>query len=279
MGLTAKQFAENLIRKWKGTLYIPTVEHQIYSTEETVIGSYMGKPLYRKVWELNLPRTDQTNIKILEGYFNDKKPIHIYGTIGGTDGKTLLPSNWINTTLSPAERFTILVYAGDVYLYANRLDSGNTIWSNQTITITAEYTKNADTTSSPKVPYEPLHEWSTEEKLVGYDEEGNAVYRQTVKTDVFSYTSNVVVQKTFPFAGKNVRSISGGFRTSPVGTSGHCFQTFIGSTGGNPSNNTVSEYYNCFVWANNLYFSYKRPDTSGGTAQGIAVIEYTKTTD
>ena len=48
MAMKAKQFAEEIIRRVRGS-YLPVTEYQVYSTDETVIGAYMGKPLYRKV--------------------------------------------------------------------------------------------------------------------------------------------------------------------------------------------------------------------------------------
>lgn len=172
MALTPKQFAESLIRKWKGTLYIPTVEHQIYSTEETVIGSYMGKPLYRKVVEVTVPAGANNNaVQVTIPLTGWDEVVKIGGVLKTDFGNYALPYTWVAGS------------AGGIDFWANKTTGiclYNSLTTGGTAEVYIEYTKISDTTSSPKVPYEPLHEWSTEEKLVGYWIDGSPVYEKTV---------------------------------------------------------------------------------------------------
>lgn len=50
-----------------------------YSTEETKIGTYLGKPLYRKVIETTAPSTVDTNANIYTFTENIENVVNIYG--------------------------------------------------------------------------------------------------------------------------------------------------------------------------------------------------------
>lgn len=190
-----KELISSMFSQMRTNFYLPVVDHQVYSEEETVIGVWTDKkPLYRMVWKINLPQTDQSSVKIISGYFSDKKPIHISATIGGTDGHTLLQTNYYKSYTAMVENLSVLVYAGDVFLSSTGLCSTNSVWSNQTIVVEAEYTKDADVTSTSKVPFEPLVEYSTDEKFIGYWISGKKLYKKTVvrtNADPFKVSDNI----------------------------------------------------------------------------------------
>lgn len=79
-----------------GSASAPSDAQNIYSTEETVIGTWLGKPLYRKVYELTTPKTASAqdtvgsidadmNVVGISGYMLTSEGVHhainsTYGT-------------------------------------------------------------------------------------------------------------------------------------------------------------------------------------------------------
>ena len=65
---------------------------ETYSNSETVIGTFLGKPLYRKVIDLgNLPNNTTKNI--LHNISNLDVLVNCYGTAKRTDGNILILPN------------------------------------------------------------------------------------------------------------------------------------------------------------------------------------------
>ncbi|MBQ6734837.1 MAG: hypothetical protein IJR00_08010 [Lachnospiraceae bacterium] len=175
--MKVKQFVKEIFRQVKRDWYMPVTEHQIYDTTERVIGTYMGKPLYRKVFEDVAPNTvlvtgvenfvrfdgiNQNNVDVVD--------------IGGNLGVSAACFTFSDGTIK-----FVGAFASGQYMYVNAE------------IIIIEYTKTTDTASDSKVPFEPLTEYSTEERMIGYWIDGKPLYRKCIETQTPPSTAQAVV--------------------------------------------------------------------------------------
>lgn len=202
--MRAKEFARHIFEQVKSNWYIPVTEHQVYSTAEQKIGVWTdGKPIYKKTFTDSFAIPDAMGSltdKVVElstyGIANINEIIKVEGMLdyGDSSTRTELPwsnSNNVVTLVQTLENTKIR--------YRNTYKSNNTLLG----IITLYYTKTTDTATSPKVPYEPLHEWSTEEKLVGYWIDGKAVYEKTVRCGALPNATD----KTIAHGISNIKEI------------------------------------------------------------------------
>lgn len=175
--LTAKQFVKKIFEDVKSNWFLPVTEHQIYSTTETMIGTWTdGKPLYRSVFSGNFGTITQgTRKDITVGTVpNVENVASIKAIIKGGGYSTMFPAVMKSDPVPPMNAY---INESDGNVIIGAASSG---YSNRTAIVTVEYTKTTDTASSPKVPFEPLVEYSTDEKMVGYWIDGKPIYRKTV---------------------------------------------------------------------------------------------------
>lgn len=171
--LTPKQFVRKIFEDIKSNWFLPVTEHQVYSTTETVIGVWTdGKPLYRSVIDCGaLPANTEKVVN--HGIANIDKLVYANGCTFNESG-TMLPLPFVHHSTLNA----------NIYLNATntqviiRTATSRTGFNNTYVTI--HYTKTTDTASYSKVPFEPLVEYSLEEKMVGFWVDGKPIYRKTV---------------------------------------------------------------------------------------------------
>lgn len=171
--MKAKELVEHIMKRVKGS-FVPVIAHQVYSTNEQVIGVWTdGKPLYRKVLEFEAIDSNKESKQSVSDLHIDQM-VEIKGI--WQRGDTSL--NWypfagidtqFNGCTAAYGKQEEAVY---VFPYNNYPVSAAYVF--------IQYTKTTDTSTTSKVPFEPLHEYSTEEKLVGYWIDGKAVYEKTV---------------------------------------------------------------------------------------------------
>ena len=114
-------------------------ENEIYSTEEQVIGTYAGKPLYKKTLSLNTPSTTSNTVV---GNFDSTFIVrHYYGDINVAASNQLLPINFYFT-----EEYNITTYVTNSKGDKGKINMkvGSASYINQAATITLEYTKTTD---------------------------------------------------------------------------------------------------------------------------------------
>jgi len=157
-----------------GSTYVGAYD-TIYSTTEKVIGSWMGKPLYQKTVNLQLPeistdgQTETITIPFTDSRINIDNPETgwISSGFGYTNDGTMLPIMNINSAWgNNYQTAQYFVYAAfhmvqlGIMLQANRSTN-----SKAPITLTLQYTKTTDSTSP--VEYASPNDYSTSEKIVG----------------------------------------------------------------------------------------------------------------
>lgn len=114
---------------WKKTAW----GADVYSTTETVVGTYMGKPLYRKVFDCGaLP--NNTTKEILHNIANLNIITNISGTGWESDGTTIpLPT--------PARSSPVVIYIDKSKIYITAITDRSTMINSNVI---IEYTKTTD---------------------------------------------------------------------------------------------------------------------------------------
>lgn len=254
--MKAKELVEHIMKRVKGS-FVPVIAHQVYSTDEQVVGVWTdGKPVYRVVIrasgliegsKIEVSHLSIENMIIVEGTWIDKNNNKIPLTYFYTSNNNY--SYWINGT-----DLSINIHNKT----ANSVDAE----------IIITYTKTTDTPTTSKVPFEPLHEYSTEEKLVGYWIDGKPLYQRTfIKTGAFNPSGEAVEIATL---GADVSVIS--FKGNSEGASG-VFSI--------PYYQSPSYSVELYMGTNNNIF-FKNKWGSGGGAnidKVIVIVEYTKTTD
>ena len=257
--MNVRQFTRELFARIKSDWYMPVTEHQIYDTTERVIGTYMGKPLYRKTLTgLNIAMSWIDTQAFTTGTFDPS-------SFGVTDVDTVVLVNGSSTTN----------HAPKGYVFGVRQTSATswTLLGMDDIAcniLTLEYTKTTDAASESKVPFEPLTEYSTEERMIGYWIDGKPLYRK-VWSDLTIPSGNNDTK--IPLGDQNIDMIvrvstsskMGAIENPPLsydtGGNNQALQVFIG-TGGS------------------LFVRMRGTALSQYTGKKISVIlEYTKTTD
>lgn len=253
--MKVKQFVKEIFAQMKRDWYMPVTEHQIYDTTERVIGTYMGKPLYRKtISGITTPSAANTETDV----YTVPDAEYIVSINGRTDVG-------VQTNMYHAPAVFMSTWASGAII--KMIAAG---WLNLPIIITVEYTKTTDTASESKVPFEPLTEYSTEERMIGYWIDGKPLYRK-VWSDLTIPSGNN--DTTIPLGDQNIDMIvrvstsskMGAIENPPLsydtGGNNQALQVFIG-TGGS------------------LFVRMRGTALSQYTGKKISVIlEYTKTTD
>ena len=109
-------------------------ENNIYSTTETVVGTWLGKPIYRKVFTGTLPTGSGENTFNFSGI----NIINFYGEIKATSGATFL----INTYYTPLPAYSISSWidnSGNL-----KIECGSNYNTSSKYFIIVEYTKTTD---------------------------------------------------------------------------------------------------------------------------------------
>lgn len=228
--MTIKEFTKSIFEQLKASWFMPCTEHQVFSTEETVVGVWTdGKPLYRKCYDfgtfaassitvlsqklpsgINVVNAHATAVK-KNSNTNSINPIVIYA------GDSLPSVKGTNVTKSCGIYFYVQddsssgQYAGTCGFWTDGSDDKNYL-TFQNAKMIVEYTKNSDTASTSKVPFEPLVEYSTQEKFVGYWIDGSQIYRK-------------VLTGTVPTQGGKIAILTGVKRV--LATKGHATSSTI----------------------------------------------------
>lgn len=187
-----KELITSMFAQMKSDWYLPVTEHQVYSTAETKIGVWTdGKPLYRKV----------VNITIVENQAQ-----YLFSAIGLTDSYENIFAKsahikrsmeiWTNIPtileFDTKTRCGIQIVNTSAEKYVN-LQNNITAYNGQTLVIEFNYTKTTDTASTSKVPFEPLVEYSTDEKMIGYWIDGKKLYQKTISCGALPNTTKKIV--------------------------------------------------------------------------------------
>ena len=110
------------------------LNNEIYSTEEVRIGTWLGKPLYRKVIDFGaLPNT--TNKQVNNNVTNISTVVRAYGY--ATNGTNYFPIPFANTTAN--QSITLVAHKTNV-----EITTGIDRSAYSTCYITIEYTKTTD---------------------------------------------------------------------------------------------------------------------------------------
>ena len=114
---------------WKKTAW----DADVYSTTETVVGTYMGKPLYRKVVDCGVLPNNTTK-EILHNIANINIITKASGTAWMNDGTTIpLPTASLT---SP-----VVIYSDKSKIYITTITDRSTFTNSN---VTLEYTKTTD---------------------------------------------------------------------------------------------------------------------------------------
>ena len=244
--MNIKQIVKEIFSNIKKDWYLPVTEYQVYSEQEQVVGVWTdGKPLYRKVvysttsktgWSVAYTEPEAEMLRVVVCEVNLDNSWH--------------PATYQTTT----SRLCVSVSGNTVKYDMSAFPVG------RPVRLIIEYTKTTDTTTTKKVPFEPLVEYSTDEKMIGYWIDGKPLYRKTVTT--------VVVNGSI--SGTSIENIE------------HCKSIQWSFKNTNNHGVTGSPTYN----GANMYYDYPNLIIRG---EGFAawainqvvhiIIEYTKTTD
>lgn len=117
--------------------YLDEHEQENYVSEETQIGTWKGKPLYRRIIESTLPATTNTT-KIIDTIQDLDTVLNLKAVIGHTN----LRNQYFTY------QFPIISSDTNSVLYINnnnqinvRWQSSTNVWANSPIIVTIEYTK------------------------------------------------------------------------------------------------------------------------------------------
>ena len=176
-----KEIIKEMFSNLKSNWYLPVVEKQVYSEAETVVGVWTdGKPLYRRVVEQDYSPKNNADDTIYT-IENIDSVASLYGIYNASTGSSWIP---LNTPRRVTSAGNIVGLSCSVSNDGNIIISngGNQGWigNSARIRITIEYTKTTDNPiEQSKVPFEPLVEYSTEEKMIGYFGE-KSIYEITI---------------------------------------------------------------------------------------------------
>ena len=177
--------------------------------------------------------------------------------------------------------FNVVYNKNQDKLYYALVDRDASSMAGQPITVTLKYTKTTDSPSTSKIPFEPLVEYSTDEKFIGYWIDGKKLYRKCARFNISSYT-DVQKCRTFEIAAhENVSEVANFLTAGKIGSSANYL---IGTTFGasnpvlpqytpycviTPSDNSCKVMVQCNLDNN----------TDPTSINGYYVLEYTKAID
>ena len=115
----------------------------VYSEEETVIGTYLGKPLYRKVYVTTTPKGDFSNVGTLLAY-PEEFEVKAYSAVFDRNNGTKI-INHMFLPISDSFSLTTWIYDKDHAIGAMIGEFIKPQLENRPLIITLEYTKTTDT--------------------------------------------------------------------------------------------------------------------------------------
>lgn len=200
-----------------GSTYVGAYD-TIYSTTERVVGSYMGKPLYQKTVVDTMPtisvdgtvyyKTVDISSLNAEFAFVSAGAVHVAGTGQGEQWASLNDA-WLKSTDTQPYFARALVINNCTEM---QFGSNRTVFSEQPIHITLQYTKTTDTTSP--VEYASPNDYSTSEKIVGTWIDGKPIYQKTVNcgTSIGVINHNIAnIDKVVDASGVGFDATGGGY--------------------------------------------------------------------
>lgn len=119
------------------------INEEIYSTEETVIGTWIdGKPLYRKTYKFNSPSAIATASVEVTDLPKNAEVVEAVGIIKGSSSTMILPAPYIipNNSDNYASLYAGLVFASGKI----RMVVGHKNFTNSPVIATIKYTKTTD---------------------------------------------------------------------------------------------------------------------------------------
>lgn len=242
--MKAQEFTKKIFQSIKSNWFMPVIAHQVYSTDEQVVGVWTdGKPVYQRVVIAKMPSGDSGEVLDVSTFGYDSF-INIQWKMSNATNDIIIG----NTTYASINVFirnsTNKMMAEGVPTWARGIDA----------TFILTYTKTTDTATTSKVPFEPLHEYSTEEKLVGYWIDGKPVYQKT-------------------WNNLNLKLSNDSWTDTTITTNG--ISKLIDAIG-HSSNGTVITSINCEMDGNYININ----NTSQTTLYTDSLtLQYTKTTD
>jgi len=229
---------------------------EYYSETEQIIGTYNGKPLYRKCWyNLTTPSADDTALALFTFEHN------IVNLRGIMYDKVQIPFSYMQTQSSSV---SVLSYANLYYGsngYINCIIKGEG-YRNKKLDVIIEYTKTTDSSVGVINGIRNGDNYSTTEQVIGTWIDGKPLYRRIGTFSISGdHTSDTTMAHNIPDI-LEITNFSIGKLTSGGGY-------------------TVTPYYLDNTW----YFNASVSPTSityrnkGMTGSFRYIFEYTKTTD
>lgn len=114
----------------------------VYSEEETVIGTYLGKPLYRKVYVTTTPKGDFTSVGTLLSYPEEFEVNGYRAVFDRSDGNKII--NHICQLIDYRYSLTTWIYNRTHAICATIGSELKKALDGQPLIITLEYTKTTD---------------------------------------------------------------------------------------------------------------------------------------
>ena len=237
----------------------------IYDTDEKIIGSYMGKPLYQKTLTGTVPATTTDGV----GVFGDTditdlhldKLVYLKGTTESEDHEWLGILNAFDPTMVGG----VIAFVDTTSLYAPypslRVENSLVRYSDRPWVITLQYTKTTDPAGT--AIYANENDYSTSEHIVGTWIDGKPIYQRVIDNVTITGTNPTVVY-TFP-SGEYLDKVIYAMFTR------YTYQGAVNNVGMMPT----------YANSNGTNVSQIAVTVSGqsGTSVGAAIVQYTKTTD
>ena len=183
--MTLKEVQKKTVSWFKKNHYIPVINKDVYSTEETIVGTYIdGRPIYQK-FITGLSIGSGTDLVFREkvykfadfditdyDLFTSQDAFELNGT-----GRMVYP--WVYANGKDQTYFAAVQILAADKTFAIRTNYGQ---ARQGICVRFKYVKTTDIGNAniQNVPFEPLTEYSTNEKMVGYWIDGKPLYRKTI---------------------------------------------------------------------------------------------------
>ena len=279
-----KEIISHMFEQMRSNFYLPVTEHQVYSEQETVVGVWTDeKPLYRKVVEVEFPQTVTSGVMVDKQMNLSELGMVNIDYIAVKSGRFYKRNVQVNivTTISDEKPLFSCAFIGNgnnLILRTNIAPSPDI--NNWKAYLVLEYTKTTDTASTaPKVPFEPLIEYSTDEKMIGYWIDGKPLYRKVysgVKESKGANTKEEIASVQLPsgVTADNVNNVYGRVNLQLAGIEKR--STFPIGTVDHNSTPSIVLYSSVYDTSANIYMHTTR---AGSDMRWVLIIEYTKSTD
>ena len=168
--MKTKEVIKEMFSKIKSNWYLPVTEHQVYSEQEQVIGRWIdGKPLYRKT----ITNLTSKNGWVIVYTQENADMLRVVACDVNISDET---NDWLPATYqaTSSSRACYSIKGNSIKFEMSAFGE------NKPVRLIIEYTKTTDSPETTKVPFEPLIEYSTDEKMIGWWIDGEPLYRKTV---------------------------------------------------------------------------------------------------